>query len=289
MRRAMVYKSEGFKKTLTLCQDNTLVTTESDRGFVHIDGNGNTLRIYVPRDLRSCRKCYSTDLPKALVRWLEIEDTAATATFGLVCCVQDDAIEYMLDNNGIITTADTDADETNSSIAENESGSMDTDAETVDLRPLNREGSTPFEINFQSMTTTPYTTRHSSQHPEDAYRQVPFRSAPQFSEPSGAPSVSLPDDPRYLLLLEHVITIARHGSFPQTSLAEVNRLSSGSISGGGLASGIRSDSQLMHDIKIGAAGELYVGDPLNSSVRYTFLSGRLLLLFFFPYNLTNVC
>lgn len=263
MRRATVYESDGFKKTLTLRQNMTLVTTESDRGLVHIDDGSNTLRIYIPRDTLSRLKCYSTDLPKALVRWLKIEDEAATATFRVVCCMQDDVIEYTLDNDGITTAADRDTGESDSSTAENEPGFWDEHIETVDLRSSNEEGSAMHEGNFdRDMTTTLFTTPYSngpeSRRPEHAFRQIPFKGAPSFSQAPGTPSVSLPDDPQYVRLLEQVITIARRGVFPQASLAETNRVSSDSIHG--LASGIRSDSQLMHDRKIGAAGELYVCD-----------------------------
>ena len=85
-----------------------------------------------------------------------------------------------------------------------------------------------------------------------------------FAEPSlDTASVPTSNSSQYVRLLNHAIMLARRAAFPQNSdsSSTIARVSGRSIQGPGSRSSIRSESQSMHDTRIGAVGELYVWRP----------------------------
>lgn len=85
------------------------------------------------------------------------------------------------------------------------------------------------------------------------------------------------DSGRYRALLERVVTAARASTFPSRGAFNLDGLRDAlfndaddhtvySFDGGDVAAGFRSESQLQRDIKVGAAGELYVSNRLHSSI-----------------------
>lgn len=132
--------SDGFKKTVLLSRNGLLITAETDEGLVHIDHSNNRFRIYVPRSSRQRQRCHSTQLPKALVTFLEVEYRAATEVFRLLCLLQEDVIENVLDDNGIrrISYADTDDPDPDFSTEPTEESSLDGD--TLDVHKTSSDG-----------------------------------------------------------------------------------------------------------------------------------------------------
>lgn len=191
------------------------------------------------------------------------------------CLLQGDIIESVLDDNGISRISNAEAENPDSPTETTEESSSDGDTLTAPHTPSD-DGSGSFEGFRQgsmagqgttSNTVLP-TVQHADYEAEPSISQITHRQAasipgvsvsPDFSEPSAdtAPVPTLHDS-QYVRLLGHVIMLARQAAFPQTSdiLSTATRVN-GSFTQG-LASSIRSESQLAHDIKIGAAGELYV-------------------------------
>lgn len=272
LQNVIIHESDGFKKTVMLPQYGLPITAETDKGLVYIDHSNNRLKIYVPRDPRQRQRCYSTQLPKALVSFLEIEDRTATEVFRLACLLQEDVIENVLDDNGILYA---DADVPDSPTEATEENSLDGDTLTFD-RTSSDDVDRFFETRSQQgpltgLGTATSTLQHADHEPEPSISHTTHRQAaslprvsvlPHSSEPS-ADTTSVPAlyDSQYIRLLGHVIMLARQAAFPQQSdsaptIARVNGSSTQ-----GLASGIRSGNQLAHDIKTGAAGELFVCAP----------------------------
>lgn len=278
LQNVIIHESDGFKKTVILSQDGLPITAETDKGLVYIDHSNNGLRIYVPRDPRQRQRCYSTQLPKALVSFLEIEDRTATEVFRLACLLQEDVIENVLDDNGIGRISNADANVPDSPTEAMEEDSLDGDTLTVH-RTSSDDGDQFFETRSQqgpmaSLGTATSTLQHADHEPEPSISHTTHRQAaslprgsvlPHSSEPS-ADTTSVPAfyDSQYIRLLGHVIMLARQAAFPQQSDSASTTTRVNGSSTQGLASGIRSGNQLAHDIKTGAAGELYVCAPFPS-------------------------
>lgn len=277
-----------------LSQNGLSITAETDTGLVYIDHSSNRLRIYVPRDLRQRQRCYSTQLPKALVSFLEIEDRTATEVFRLPCLLQGDIIESVLDDNGISRASYAEAENPDSPTETTKGSNLDGEILTAPHTQSDDESRSLEEFRQGSMAgqgtasnSMLSTVQHADYEPEPSISRITHRQVASipavsvsrdFSEPSAdtAPVPTLQDS-QYARLLGHVIRLAREAAFPQTldipsTATRVNRDFTQ-----GLASSIRSESQLTHDIKIGAAGELYVcftSPPFLSSFLVLYLNNH---------------
>lgn len=237
LQNFIIHESDGFKKTVLLSHKGLLITAEIDEGLVHIDHSNNRFRIYVPQVSRQRQRCHSTQLPKALVTFLEVEYRAATEVFRLLCLLQEDVIENVLDDNGIrrISYADIDDPDPDFSTEPTEESSLD--GNTLDVHGISSDGEsrsseTGFPQGSMASLGTPSRSRCASsadQRPEyepkssmSAHQQTASSPGvsvlPHFAQPSSDTTVaSTSYNPQYVRLLDHVIMLARRAASPHNS------------------------------------------------------------------------
>jgi hypothetical protein len=263
LQRSVVYASSGFKKTLDLRMNEVAVTVNSDTGLVHIDDSDDKLCIYIPRDPRDRRRCYTLGLPQALARFFKLQDSTASVMLQLVFVTAEDFLDDSLDAHGIVSLpanipelSDTEVQDLstsgtrvsdNSTEGRSASESQDTESFADDINtPL------PGSETVEEVLGTRATHRRLLSLPP-LFRDF---LSPRVSL-SRAPEPLVPESP-YIQLLGEVIRLAR-----QVTLREFLQRPQATVLGQGnisheLAFGVRSEGQIAHDIKIGAAGELFV-------------------------------
>lgn len=280
--------SDGFTRTLHLNQNDFNVSVDSDSGMIHLDDSSDGLKIYVPRNKRDRELCYAAQLGIQLADYVYIKSPEAKKTFCLVLTTRSSTVDPMLDSHGILpleepTTSDGSEPEAESS---SESGEEDN---VISVSATSRHSSRlpssrPVLVNEtlvhdSTSELLPPPARNARQRGQGTYRMyssslsngtaiaAPLarpRSQTHISQPNGDPTAS-----DYTRLLQRVVDAARMAQFPSTGLFDMHELVSAlpsiELDGigqeviSGLPFGNRTQNQLAHDIKIGAAGELFVG------------------------------
>lgn len=212
----------------------------------------------------------------------------------MLCLLQEDVIENVLDDNGIsrISYADINDPDPDPDFPTEATEESSLDGDTLDVHGTSsddesRSSETGFpQGSMASLGTASRSASSTDQRPEyepessmSAHQQTasfPRVSVlPHFVQPSSDTTVVPTSyNSQYVRLLDHVIMLARRAAFPRNSDSTSTTTCVNGSSTQGLASrsGIRSESQLAHDIKIGAAGELYVWRPLPPSFSFFILS-----------------
>ncbi|EEP80666.1 predicted protein [Uncinocarpus reesii 1704] len=279
LQGVQIYESQGFSKTLNLTLGGLAITAESARGLLHLEDEGDVLKIYVPRDQKDRRRCYANQLPKELMNHLGIADPAARGVFQNIIRSEMDILDDILEEDGIIQVdMDLSHDGDVDSLAEDEAAS---DVVTRNLSS-GHAGPRP-----EALATTPesYGSEGGSdlEPPtvEHEYRQS-LASLPQdnarrhtgssrlFPHPNRVGNNESPvpeelqDRSAYTNLLIQVSTAARQANFEIGTLDEAFT-SRAPISPALSATpfGNRRLNQLDHDTRIGAAGELFVFELLS--------------------------
>jgi hypothetical protein len=271
-----VYESDGFTKDLRLSYGNLTVNAASDRGTFHLEDKNGVLNLFVPRDTAQREKCYLTQLPNKLQQYLQLMDNGpeASKAFLLVIQASIHVLDDILDENGIVQVLDNDltayeqAEESSDSLGEEGRANIPTERsdnpsheESVPEAQADIDNHTYIpstsdevqSVTSHSRSSTPYIavhrTEHVHRHTSLGIQDVP--PAPPLAEP-----------PQYVRVLEKVIQIAQRTNIPSKFAPQLGTFSATTA---GLTSeehtsafGSRSQNQLAHDIKIGAAGELFV-------------------------------
>ncbi|KAE8364464.1 hypothetical protein BDV27DRAFT_128412 [Aspergillus caelatus] len=264
LRSAVVYESDGFKKVSALQLNEISASVQSDTGLVHINDSNETLRIYIPRDRSDRQRCYCLELPNALIRLFGLRDPAAFLTLQLVFASSEDMIDHVLDGNGIIRISD----ESQVSISSDSDG----DAETYSLSdPEDMDNlqetsytpqSTPATVTELSsissstdgdITTRPFHTNYRHGHFSSIANNTVMssHSSPPPLERSAEPDAS---EQIYIQLLDKVIQLARRVTLSQ-ALQRPNFTNEPVFR-------LQGETQLEHDFKVGAAGELFIFELL---------------------------
>ncbi|KAK2731451.1 hypothetical protein FQN57_003372, partial [Myotisia sp. PD_48] len=280
LREVQIYESEGFSKTFSVVQNGSTVMVESDRGNLHLEEKDDALKIYVPRNQTDRRRCYAVQLPKSLIAHLGIKDSAAQAIFQNVISSEMDILDDILEEEGIIQVNldpsfdGSDDDETDDAHSEAVSSDLSSDlsSDHAELRP-------------EARPMTPGAPQDHSLEGSPVHGSAPTTPAAiyGFERPLGhlrtSPPLLYPDEnqnfqntiPRehhnssaYTRLLMQVSEAGRRANFDTGTLNEaVNSTSSASAVLSESPFGIRKLNQLQHDMKIGAAGELFVFELLS--------------------------
>ncbi|KAL4744652.1 hypothetical protein BDW72DRAFT_212314 [Aspergillus terricola var. indicus] len=101
--QATVYTTENISRHFNL--GDGLETETSYRGQSHLEKIDGSLRVFVPRDERQRAICYATELPRAFVLYLGIDDRMACGTFATVLREPLDILDAILNEMGIIHPA----------------------------------------------------------------------------------------------------------------------------------------------------------------------------------------
>jgi hypothetical protein len=292
-----VYRSDGFSKTLTLRQGGGRITVESGKANLHIKEDNETLTLFVPRDSTARERCYLSQLPNRLLGYLAISDTAAKSTLTAVLTCSQAVLDDLLEDNGIIEVPGLVPLQSTTQCEENlEYHTVEKDSATSSSARQQRAtpvaesdrspGQGPFTPNTtpslyssvggsttsanRSNSTFRFTFNPPEPTSSSAHPITPIPSPGRSPSPGNqdpAPRV-FGSNEEYRTLLDRVITAASRAGFPPPPLFDHNGrlLYPASITETNrqrtilpdTVFGNRSQNQVSHDVKIGAAGELFV-------------------------------
>jgi hypothetical protein len=287
--RAQIFTTDEITTKFELTKNGIRIQATLDKGAIYIEEDQTKLNIYVPANSREKELCYRRLLPSRLLAKLMRAESAITATHldpravGIVADIMtcsDLIIEDILEDAGIMRVS-----------FPNEHASYTVPQISSDIPAPRRYASgsdVPERSQAQASPRAPegnWTTFKSGRHSSmpspsgDTTREFGVRS--QFDEPPVALAASLRPNqfseidlldinsstPDYRRLLDDLITVkSRRGRFPNkggvfdvhglTSALPVNR--SEVQPNYDCPFGDRSENKLAYNMRVGAAGELYV-------------------------------
>lgn len=238
---------------------------QSETGSVHITEVDNVLHIYIPRDQNDRRRCYSHDLPQTLGRYFGLKgDSAVPLILTLVFLTPEDFIDECLDRHGIVRNPPVIA-------LQPESEATDT---TISLGGIEEDDVFSASDEAWESGEGMYTPRDTSGSSSEAALELPRTivahnrtsvptsrpftvPSPDWTSPAGVPRPFSEYHP-YIQLLDKIIRLARPLTLSEVLQRPMNTVGSNENTSLESAFGVRSENPLAHDIKIGAAGELFV-------------------------------
>ena len=276
--------SDKIVKTVTISlQGLNPVTIEGEKAKLHIEESNNHLKLYVPQDRGDREICFVKVLPDRLAAYLGIQKSGAVEVLGHLLQTSASILDQLLEEHGIVPLPWLEPVQQGAPSQEiSESDEEDVGLPHQDLtsaEPCGSQRSTPergrdafqrtanamprpgsrtdsaygreTEFSYGRSTFTPATFTGSLNTPRSS-----LTPAPPSVRLEAAPIQTLPNA-EYVSLLNYVIAAAAAAVLQTLGLpplAEQNEpieLSETSF-------GRRSENQIAHDIKVGAAGELYV-------------------------------
>jgi hypothetical protein len=238
---------------------------------VHIEEVNDVLHIYIPRDHSDRRRCYNKELPQSLGRYFGLKmDSTVSLTFASVFFTPGDLIDECLDSHGIVRISpdialQPESEPTDTTISDGSieggdvfSGSDDAQESGEGMyTPQDTSGSTPEGAGELPRTII---THNRASAPLPRPFTVPY---PDWPSPDGVPRPFAEHHP-YIQLLDKVIRLARPLTLSEVLQRPMITVGSTANTSHESTFGVRSENQLAHDIKIGAAGELFVRQPSTS-------------------------
>jgi hypothetical protein len=265
LQATSVFKADGISTQYTIrYQDGeTIGPISQNTGHVHIEEQEIGWRIYVPQDRDAREICYKTELPPALASLFKIPPLARE-NLGHVLNSRLSVIDELLENGGVGMVPGLDAPERNdgenvdADREEYADGGMPSGrsvqpaAREIDLalRPSGRVATIPVRLGTPSSSVSGQESgRVSPSENIDPFRSV----SPEIPEDNAFVAGNA-----YLELLDNVIRIARQAILPRSDalVPGIGGFHPGYVHNE--AFGVRTQGQMNHDFKIGAAGELFV-------------------------------
>ena len=278
--------SDRIIKTVTISLEGLEpVTIEGEKAILHIEEINNHLKLYVPQGKEDRELCFATLLPDRLTAYLGIREPQAVMVFGNLLNVSTSIVDKTLETHGIVPLPWTEPVQQSTSSHENvESDEEDVDEPRPGLysrQPSGSRGNTPERRHDTSQRTSSARPRLGSwsnssygRDTDSSYRRSSFTPAtsgftgslntPRSSLTPTRVSVQLQADPigtlpnvEYVALLNYVIAAAAAAALQTLGLPppaedfEPPELTDTCF-------GKRAENSIAHDIKVGAAGELYV-------------------------------
>jgi hypothetical protein len=240
-----VLMSDGISTQHTLCypSGDRVGPISQNNGHVFINDQNENWQIFVPQDRDAREICYRKKLPSALADWLKI-DPSTSESIGHVLNSSFSVIDELLEEEGIgkVSGIEPPPRRVPEELYDDDEVVVRVEEEAAsDL-----SGGAPMLFaNVATPSSTP--------SPEDSARP----ETPAFIVPRERESFTVD---AYARLLDNVVRIAR-----QTILSRHDSLPGidpGQFHPGfdhNTTFGTRSQGQMNHDFKIGAAGELFVG------------------------------
>lgn len=254
LRRADVLLSDQISSTLKLVLHGQTLGRQSTSGILHLEDDGTSIRLYVPKDAKLRERCYLTGVPERLVTHLGIEDPSGPKVLGDILKSSLLVLDDVLTDHGIIHVTGLTADQDSGAEAHTTTArSADTPTTETLVDDLSWVDS-PREASSRDPTSPP------SENPVHAHTTPEEPSLTGTGRAASAPTVNAEgysrteadqNDENYRALLDHLIGHAQGHT-------NVSYYLEGHVPND--AFGVRSNNQLLHDMKIGAAGELYVGN-----------------------------
>ena len=295
--KTTVYETDGIIGSLEHTLLSETVIVEVSKTKVHIEESLEGLNIYVPKNSKDQEICYLRLLPTKLFNetmMAEVDsnstlafDSRAVSIIMAIFACSDEVIDGILDEAGIVPVPYPDQyeeelqqlspDDVLSGFGIDQQRTEE--SETASIGSGTQSGmATPGAITpsaqSASFSITATSTYRASYQPSVRPQPIQFPGSPP--RPSSEPV--LPDNLRrqftpessqveYQRLLDNTINAARNkrGTFPSQGVFNLNELLNAlpveavrEVNDYDLPFGVRNENQLAHDIKVGAAGELYV-------------------------------
>lgn len=206
-----------------------------------------------------------TQLPKTLVRYLGIDDLTALSSFRAVLASSFQVLDIVLEDDGIVEALDLESSDS----IQDEDLDVGTEQNTLEITTpsstisSSQQGGSSHQQPVHTPSETPI------QSPESDIDR-PYDNRPPWRDPSPNMGVIADDlyarETEYARLLRKIVNAARRATIPAIGAFDLQALANSFPSHNnedtgtlpGLPFGVRSQDQLGHDIKIGAAGELFV-------------------------------
>jgi hypothetical protein len=258
--RAKVYETDSIVGILAHTLGGETVVINVSRTNIHIEESPEDLNIYVPKDSKDQEMCYLRQLPTKLFNETMMAEIDSNSTLAF----DSTAVS-------VITAIFASSDEVLSSPGIDQQ--QNEESETVS--GMATPGGSTSSARSNSFFTTATSSRQASYHPNVTSPSTQVLSSPPRSSSApvlpdtGRPHPFMPENRRveYRRLLDNIITAARNkrGAFPSQGVFNLDALlnalpveAAREGSNYDLPFGVRNENQLAHDIKVGAAGELYV-------------------------------
>ena len=280
-----MFLSDTIVKTVTISLEGLEpVTIEGEKAKLHLEETNNHLKLYVPQEKRDRELGLIKILPYKIATYLGIEEQEAVTVFGNLLKGSTSIVDEMLDEHGIVPLAWTEPVQQSTPIHENVESDEEDEESRLGLtsrRPSSSRGNTPERRHDTSQRTSSARPRLGSstnssygRETDSSYRRSSFTPAtsgftsslntPRSSLTPARVSVQLQAAPietlpniEYIALLNYVIAAAAAAALqtlglpPPAEHFEPPELTESCF-------GKRVDNAIAHDIKVGAAGELYV-------------------------------
>jgi hypothetical protein len=276
-----VYETDSIIGSLEHTLLGETVIIEVSKTKLHLEEGLEGLNIYVPKDSKDQEICFLRLLPTKLFNetmMAEFDsnstlafDSRAVSIITVIFASSDEVIDLVLEEAGIVPVPYPDhyEEEIHHSPSDDAVPSPG-----IDQQDNGESENASIVSGTQLRMATP---TYSSSSARSA--SVPSQPSQVFSSPPGrSPESVLPGNARppftprssqveYRRLLDNIITAARNkrGAFPSLGAFNLDELldalpveAATEVNKYDLPFGVRNENQLAHDMKIGAAGELYV-------------------------------
>ena len=271
-----ILKAEGISTQYSIQQENghLIRPTAHDTGFVHIQEEDNTWQIFVPINRRNREICYRRELPDVLTKLFKIAPSARE-NISNILNASISVIDNLLEQAGIARVPGLEppsrrvVEDEQEILFDDDNVALRNPRESIEIETIVSQAS---HLSLATSGVTGISTRVSERTDTPSssiLREASLRaSIPPFNLPPRSPSPELPGgnqflaDNAYLELLENVVRIAGQVALPHRDILPGR--GNGDFHQGFdhvAAFGVRSQGQMNHDVKIGAAGELFVSGP----------------------------
>jgi hypothetical protein len=298
--QAEVYETDGIVRNLVYTQKVETVTVQLHKSKFHISEDSGVLKIYVPKDRKDQELCFLQLLPTKIFNEVMMgkktsnstlaSDSEAVRIIAALFQSSDEVVSDLLDDAGIIPLPypdefDYEASEQAPSVAEpviqyEDHSRLNKEAEPA-APPREDRGQSP-EESVSSPGSRLLSPTPPSSHRTNYRAATPTYRQPSISSFSPRPSTPLSNEfapfsvnsgqAEYCRLLSNIIAAAKskRGGFPIRGAFNLDDLlnalpieSDAEPISYELPFGVRSENQLAHDMKMGAAGELYVRSEMG--------------------------
>ena len=258
-KRAMVYVSDGIRRSLQITQDGRSIEGASSRANFHLEEAEGALRLYLPKDEVERDVCFEYDLPRRLCTFLSITDSGAPGVIGGVLRKDNPVVvDKLLESTGV-GQVDCDFNALDEELGASEAGS---DVETLVEATSNIKLFAP-SSGPRPDTSADWGRRRERQFGGENAEDVRNKIMPT---PSYQEQQREAQETAYKRILEHVVNVARQrvhsGVFESTGVSIRGSVANIALSPEVIREAFATRTQ-ERDFKVGAAGELYIFEYLK--------------------------
>ena len=266
---AVVYRTDDISKMVRLELDGRVIASQHTTGTLHIEDDGPSLKLYVPKSRKDREICFFTQLPERLVSHWAISDRSAVKVIGDTLTASTYALDGILLEHGIAEIPDLrPAEDIEYGEEQSDVGIGATSHSPKTITAKANESSAELGISSTSSLAAKASTAvilsrmttPEEQTVSESLRRLRISVGPTATAAEDA--VNRSGDSEYKMLLDRIIRAAKENELPPHEPSSSDTLdvtdSTAAITDSEIVFGVRAQDVMAHDMKIGAAGELYV-------------------------------